>query len=306
LFLGLTIAHFQTRYQVYIGFTALFITVLAYFGIACYLFVKDWIIPLPSLLISLVTIFVSITGYKILTEEENVKYIRNTFSKFVSQDVVNELLKDPDKIALGGARREITVFFSDVRGFTTLSESLTPEELVQLLNEYLSVMTDIIIELKGTIDKYMGDAIMAFWGAPVPLEEHAYYACVASIKQVLKLKELQESWKQRNLPTIDIGIGLNTGPAVVGNMGSSHRMDYTCMGDTVNLGSRLEGSNKMYGTRIIMSEYTYERVKDKVYARELDLVQVKGKTHPVRIYELIGLVNDEDMTRLIRPISQSN
>lgn len=306
LFLGLLIAHFQTRYQVYIGFSVLFLTVLVYFGLASYLFTKDWILPLPSLLINLVTIFVSITGYKILTEEENVKYIRNTFSKFVSQDVVNELLKDPDKIALGGARREITVFFSDVRGFTTLSESLTPEELVQLLNEYLSVMTDIIIELKGTIDKYMGDAIMAFWGAPVPLEEHAYYACVASVKQVLKLKELQESWKQRNLPTIDIGIGLNTGPAVVGNMGSSHRMDYTCMGDTVNLGSRLEGSNKMYGTRIIMSEYTYERVKDRVYARELDLVQVKGKTHPVRIYELIGLINDEDMTRLIRPISQSN
>lgn len=306
LFLGLAISHFQSRYQVYIGFGALVGLVLGYVGLSSYLFMQDWILPLPSVLINLVLIFVIITGYKILTEEENVKYIRNTFSKFVSQDVVNELLKDPDKIALGGARREITVFFSDVRGFTTLSESLTPEELVQLLNEYLSVMTDIIIELKGTIDKYMGDAIMAFWGAPVPLEEHAYYACVASVKQVLKLKELQESWKQRNLPTIDIGIGLNTGPAVVGNMGSSHRMDYTCMGDTVNLGSRLEGSNKMYGTRIIMSEYTYERVKDKVYARELDLVQVKGKTQPVRIYELIGLVNDEDMTKLIRPINQTN
>ncbi len=300
---GLAIAHFQSRYQVYVGFIALLVSVLGYFGIASYLFLQDWIVPLPSLLINLALVFVAITGYKILTEEENVKYIRNTFSKFVSQDVVNELLKDPNKIALGGARREITVFFSDVRGFTTLSEALTPEELVQLLNEYLSVMTDIIIELKGTIDKYMGDAIMAFWGAPVPLEEHAYYACVASVKQVLKLKELQENWKQRNLPSIDIGIGLNTGPAVVGNMGSSHRMDYTCMGDTVNLGSRLEGSNKMYGTKIIMSEYTYERVKDKVYARELDLVQVKGKTHPVRIYELLGLVNDEDMIKLIRPLS---
>jgi adenylate cyclase len=185
-----------------------------------------------------------------------------------------------------------------VRGFTTISESLSPEELVQLLNEYLSVMTDSIIERRGTIDKYMGDAIMAFWGAPVPLEDHAYYACVTALIQLEKLKELQESWKKRNLPSIDIGIGLNSGPAVVGNMGSSHRMDYTCMGDTVNLGSRLESSNKMYGTRIIISEYTYEKVKDRVYARELDLVQVKGKTRPVRIYELLGLVDDADFDRI--------
>jgi adenylate cyclase len=186
-----------------------------------------------------------------------------------------------------------------------MSEALTPEELVKLLNEYLSVMTDTIIEFKGTIDKYMGDAIMAFWGAPVELEDHAYYACVASLIQLDQLRELQSSWKSRNLPSIDIGIGLNTGPAVVGNMGSSHRMDYTCMGDTINLGARLEGSNKMYATRIIMSEYTYERVKERVYSRELDLVKVKGKTLPVRIYELIGLVNDSDVEKLKRRMSNN-
>ncbi|HNI97206.1 MAG TPA: adenylate/guanylate cyclase domain-containing protein, partial [Leptospiraceae bacterium] len=201
---------------------------------------------------------------------------------------------------LGGSRKEITVFFSDVRGFTTLSEALSPEDLVKLLNEYLSVMTNVIIDFKGTIDKYMGDAIMAFWGAPINMEDHPYYACVSAIVQLNKLKELQADWKSRNLPSIDIGIGLNTGPAVVGNMGSSHRMDYTCMGDTVNLGSRLEGSNKMYATRIIISEYTYERVKERVYARELDLVKVKGKNQPVRIYELIGLVDDNDAEKLVR------
>nr|HNH55725.1 adenylate/guanylate cyclase domain-containing protein [Leptospiraceae bacterium] len=195
---------------------------------------------------------------------------------------------------------------SDIRGFTTLSEALSPEELVKLLNEYLSSMTEIIIETKGTIDKYMGDAIMAFWGAPVDLEDHAYYACIASLIQMDKLEKLQNSWKERNLPSIDIGIGLNTGYAVVGNMGSSQRMDYTCMGDTINLGSRLEGSNKTYGTNIIISEYTYERVKDRVYARELDLVQVKGKTHPVRIYELIGLVNDDDIKKVTKPIVTTN
>ena len=146
---------------------------------------------------------------------------------------------------------------------------------------------------------------MAFWGAPVDLEDHPYYACVAALVQMDKLAELQASWKERNLPSIDIGIGLNTGSAVVGNMGSSQRMDYTCMGDTINLGSRLEGSNKTYGTNIIISEYTYERVKERVYARELDLVQVKGKTHPVRIYELIGLINDEDIKKVRKPLSIS-
>ncbi len=295
LILGLAVGVAQSKLQTKTSFLVFLSGVILYTAINMYLFDKwSYILPLPAILMNMLFIFVSITGYKIFAEEENVKYIRNTFSKFVSKDIVDELLKDPDKIALGGARREITVFFSDVRGFTTISESLSPEELVQLLNEYLSAMTDSIIEMKGTIDKYMGDAIMAFWGAPVPLEDHAYYGCVTALIQLEKLKGLQESWKRRNLPSIDIGIGLNSGPAVVGNMGSSHRMDYTCMGDTVNLGSRLEGSNKMYGTRIIISEYTYEKVKERVYARELDLVQVKGKTHPVRIYELLGLVNDAD------------
>jgi adenylate cyclase len=307
LFLFLLVALFigfvQPKVKTGLAFVFIFVFVIAYTSISLALFSKfNLIIPLPSIIIEQLMIFVAIIGFKILTEEENVKYIRNTFSKFVSKDVVDELLRHPEKIALGGAKREITIFFSDIRGFTTLSEALSPEELVKLLNEYLSTMTEIIIECKGTIDKYMGDAIMAFWGAPVDLEDHAYYACVASLIQMARLTELQASWKQRNLPSIDIGIGLNTGSAVVGNMGSSQRMDYTCMGDTINLGSRLEGSNKTYGTNIIISEYTYERVKERVYARELDLVQVKGKTHPVRIYELIGLVNDEDIKKVTKPL----
>ncbi|PKA16876.1 adenylate/guanylate cyclase domain-containing protein [Leptospira haakeii] len=256
----------------------------------------------PSVIIEQLFIFVGIIVYKILTEEENVKYIRTTFSKFVSKDVVDELLKNPENLNLGGSKKDITIFFSDIRGFTTMSEKMGPEELVQFLNQYLSEMTEIIIEFKGTIDKYMGDAIMAFWGAPVPLEDHAYYACAASLAQMRRLAVLKEEWKARDLPVMDIGIGLNSGPAVVGNMGSSHRMDYTCMGDTINLGSRLEGSNKEYATNIIISEYTYEKVKDRIIARELDLVKVKGKTKPVRIYELIDLVNEEDLKLLRRPL----
>jgi len=245
-----------------------------------------------------VVVLIAVIGYKVLTEEENVKYIRSTFSKFVSKDIVNELLANPESLKLGGEKKELTVFFSDIRGFTTMSESLSPEDLVHLLNEYLSTMTDLVIAYKGTIDKYMGDAIMAFWGAPVPNADHAYYACLTAVIQLEELKKLQDRWAAQGYPIIDIGIGLNSGPAVVGNMGSSHRMDYTVMGDTINLGSRLEGTNKQYATRIIISEYTYALVKDRVYARELDDIRVKGKHEPVKIYELIDVVNREDLEKM--------
>jgi adenylate cyclase len=299
------IGFLQPRVSTIYGFVISLVMLLLYTVLSFSLFSELNIVTVyPTVIIEQIVIFVAIIGFKILTEEANVKYIRSTFSKFVSKDVVDELLKNPDNLVLGGSKREITIFFSDIRGFTTISEALGPEELVKLLNEYLSAMTELIIEYKGTIDKYMGDAIMAFWGAPVPLEDHAYYACIASLAQMEYLTILQEQWKARGVPVIDIGIGLNSGPAVVGNMGSSHRMEYTCMGDTINLGSRLEGSNKMYGTNIIISEYTYEKVKDKVVARELDLVRVKGKTLPVRIYELIGITNPEDMEKMKRPLSQ--
>ncbi len=248
--------------------------------------------------VEIVVILIAVIGYKVLTEEENVKYIRSTFSKFVAKDIVNELLANPESLKLGGEKKELTVFFSDIRGFTTMSESLSPEDLVQLLNEYLSSMTDLVIGYKGTIDKYMGDAIMAFWGAPVPNADHAYYACITAVVQLEELKKLQDNWAAKGYPIIDIGIGLNSGPAVVGNMGSSHRMDYTVMGDTINLGSRLEGTNKQYGTRIIISQTTYDLVKDRVYTRELDDIRVKGKNEPVRIYELIGLVTPADAEKL--------
>ncbi|WCL48726.1 adenylate/guanylate cyclase domain-containing protein [Leptospira sp. GIMC2001] len=306
LALAVLIGFLQPRVSTLYGFGISVLMLVLYSILSMYLFAEHNLITiLPTVLLEQVFIFISIIGFRILTEEANVKYIRSTFSKFVSKDVVDELLKNPDNLALGGSKREITIFFSDIRGFTTISEALGPEELVQLLNEYLSAMTEIIIEYKGTIDKYMGDAIMAFWGAPVPLEDHAYYSCIAALAQMDYLDRiLKPSWIARKVPVIDIGIGLNSGPAVVGNMGSSHRMEYTCMGDTINLGSRLEGSNKMYGTNIIISEYTYEKVKDKVIARELDLVKVKGKTQPVRIYELLGISNPEDMEKMKRPLSK--
>jgi len=298
--IGLLMGLYQPRVATWMSFVLAVVIALAFSAIT--LFVTFDIFSFnhvfPTVLVLQFVQLVAFIGFRALTEEENVKFIRTTFSKFVSQDVVEELLANPEAISLGGSKKEISVFFSDVRGFTTISESLTPEGLVSLLNEYLSEMTELIIDYRGTIDKYMGDAIMAFWGAPVQNDEHAYYACVAAIAQYRALQGLQQRWSERNIPVIDIGIGINSGLAVVGNMGSSRRMDYTLMGDTVNLGSRLEGITKTYGVKICISEFTYERVKDRVYARELDLVRVKGKLEPVRIYELMGLVNEADIDRL--------
>ena len=233
--------------------------------------------------------FIIIITFRVLTEQKEKKYIRSTFSKFVSKSVVDDLLKHPEKLKLGGEKKILTVLFSDIRGFTSISEKLTPEELVEHLNVYLQGMTDLVFEYNGTLDKYVGDEIMAFWGAPVELENHALEACKSALKQMEALHEMNRIWDSEGKPTLDIGIGINTGQMVVGNMGSSSRMDYTLMGDNVNLGARIEGTNKVYKTNIIISEYTYEHVKDHVVVRELDLIRVKGKELPVRIYELMDL-----------------
>jgi len=227
--------------------------------------------------------------YRVVNEQKEKKYIRQTFSKFVSKSVVDELLKDPSKVKLGGDKKNLTVLFSDIRGFTSISERLTPEELVEHLNIYLQSMTDIVLKYDGTLDKYIGDAIMAFWGAPIEMEDHALKACKASLEMMEALKAMNVKWDSEGKPTLEIGIGINTGDMVVGNMGSSSRMDYTLMGDNVNLGSRLEGTNKFYKTGIIISEFTYQYVKDDIISRELDLIRVKGKALPVKIYELIAI-----------------
>jgi adenylate cyclase len=232
--------------------------------------------------------FVGITSYKYFTEERKKQELKGTFAKYVSPAIVDEILKDPGNIELGGKKVELTVMFSDVRGFTTISEKLDPRALSSLLNSYLTPMTDLVFETKGTLDKYMGDAIMAFWGAPIPLEDHPQRAATCALKMLKKLKVLQQEYAAKGLPTIDIGIGLNTGDMSVGNMGSNTVRSYTVMGDSVNLGSRLEGINKEYGTRIIVSEFTQRRIAQDFITREVDWVRVKGKAQPVRIFELMG------------------
>ncbi len=260
---------------------------------------RIWIaafIPTATLFIN----YAAIVSYRFFFEEREKKRIRGAFQQYLAPSLINQLLEHQEMLQLGGQEKELTVMFSDIRGFTTLSEGLPPAKLVALLNEYLSEMTDTIFRQWGTLDKYIGDAIMAFWNAPYPQPDHAERACLAALQMITALKKLQAGWAAEGRPSIDIGVGINSGPALIGNMGSKHRFNYTIMGDSVNLASRLEGLNKEFATRLIISESTYEKVRDKFVARELDFIRVKGKMKPVRIFELLGPVEQsvifQDMT----------
>lgn len=256
---------------------------------AFFIFPKGYVVVVFFPIVVILFLYTFLTFIKYFTEERKKKQLKGTFQKYVSPEIVEEILKDPSKLELGGIKTEMSVFFSDIRGFTTISEKLDPKALSDLLNDYLTPMTDIIFQNSGTLDKYMGDAIMAFFGAPIPYKDHAAQACRASLQQIEKLFELQKKYEEQGLPQIDIGIGVNTGEMSVGNMGSESVRNYTVMGDSVNLGARLEGINKQYGTRIIISEFTVSHLKPGEFVyREIDWVKVKGKNEPVKIYELIA------------------
>ena len=221
-------------------------------------------------------------------ELERGLFAKNTFKRFVSPTVVERLLKDPALLRLGGERRVMTVLFSDIAGFTTLAEKMQPEALVELLNEYLSAMTLCVFAREGTLDKYEGDAMMAFWGAPLEQPDHADKACLAALDLQSALAALNGAWSRRGLPSLEMRVGVNTGPMVVGNIGSMIKMDYTALGDAVNLASRLEGANRAYGTKILAGEWTYRAAKDAVEAREIDLITVKGRGDAERVYEILA------------------
>lgn len=222
-------------------------------------------------------------------EKEQKRIIKLAFSQYLSPKVVDSLIASPEKLSLGGESREMTVFFSDLAGFTALSEQMKPEELVQLLNEYLSDMCNVILEHDGTVDKFIGDAIMAFWGAPLDQPDHAELACFAAFDMQQYMVEFRrEMGFDEGTNQMGVRMGINSGPMVVGNMGSRQRMNYTIMGDAVNLASRLEGANKFYTTDTIISQSTYDLAKESIEARELDTVKVVGKNDPVTIYQLMG------------------
>ncbi len=221
------------------------------------------------------------------SENRRKQEIRNAFSQYLSPDVVAQVTEHPETLVLGGDKRNMTVFFSDIWGFTGISEKLSPEELVSLINRYLTTMTDIILETGGTVDKFEGDAIIAFWGAPLRLSDHALRACSAALRCHEAHTDMNRLLVQEGYSELFTRIGLSTGDMVVGNMGSSKRFDYTVMGSTVNLGARLEGANKVYSTSIIVQEETFRNAKNEFVFRELDTIRVIGQQKPVTIYELI-------------------
>jgi adenylate cyclase len=254
-------------------------------------FVNGWWLnfSIPAITITANVLLVSL--YRALVEEKEKRRVRTAFGQYVSPEVIRRLLLNPQLVE--PRKTEISVMFSDIRGFTTISEQLDAQELAGFLNEYLSDMTGIVFKYSGTLDKYIGDAVMAFWGAPFEVEAHAVKACESALEMMTRVHEMQQKWEGEGRPHLDIGIGINTGGASVGNMGSSLRYGYTALGDTVNLSSRLEGLNKDYGTHIIVNESTFTAASSAGFVfRELDLIRVKGKKLPVTIYELVGRVGE--------------
>jgi adenylate cyclase len=224
-----------------------------------------------------------------LHEGREKRFVSRAFQHFVPPVVVKRLLQNPESLHLGGEKRDLTLFFSDLAGFTSLSEVMEPEALVRSLNEYLDRVTEVVHAHEGTLDKYVGDAIVAFWGAPDPRADHAMLACRAALASQNELQKFRAKLKMAGLPDFNARIGLNTGPVTVGFVGARKRFQYTVIGDDVNLASRLEGANKAYGTSILISEGTRSAVGEAVLAREVDLLRVKGKQRPVRVYELMAL-----------------
>ena len=262
---------------------------IAYYGLAVHAFAShglwlDLAIPECALAVS----FAAAATTEYLTEGKQRRQLRTVFDKYMAAEVVDEIMRNPEAIRLGGEKKELSVLFSDVAGFTSISEKLAPETLVELLNKYLSAMTDIILRHRGNVNKYLGDGIMAIFGAPRGDPNHASLACFAALDSQSELTKLREQWKAEGQPEISARIGINSGWLVVGNMGSQARMEYTVMGDTVNLASRLEGANKFYDTLILLGPRTYELAAQDIEAREVDLMRVKGKKEPVVVFELLA------------------
>jgi adenylate cyclase len=238
-------------------------------------------------LLGLALVHTGVTTHRLFTEESEKRWIRGVFGQYVSPQVLDLLMKHPEKLNTTGDRRESTIFFSDVAGFTTISEGLKPDELVAFINQYLSAMSDVVFECDGYLNKYIGDGIMAFWNAPIEQENHAVLACQCALRSMSRLKELNEMFESQGRLPLKIRIGLNTGTVVVGNVGSTRKMDYTVMGDPVNLAARLEAANKPFGTAIMISEFTHAKVRDRFETRYLDCVRVPGKSQPIKTYELL-------------------
>ncbi len=276
---------------------------VAYYGLVAHAFAghERWLeLVFPEVALALT--FGTAATVEYVTEGKQRRLMRAAFDKYMSSEVVEEIMQNPEAIKLGGEKKEISILFSDIAGFTTISEKMSPEDLVALLNRYLSAMTTIIkTRHRGNVNKYLGDGIMALFGAPLDDPRHASLACYAALDCQVELARLRQIWKQEGLPEIGARIGINSGPCIVGNMGSEERMEYTVTGDSVNLASRLEGASKYYDTLILIGQRTAELAKNDVEVREIDLLRVKGKKEPVVVFELLARKGqvDEQKRRIV-------
>jgi adenylate cyclase len=239
----------------------------------------------PLMVLSVLVMTSEVMLHKV--QERESRFIQNAFSSYLSPVLLKKLMQEPERLALGGEKKELTIFFSDIRSFTSISETMDPQRLTQFLNRYFTPMSDIVLKHQGMIDKYIGDAVMAFYNAPLDVKEHAACACRSALEMIDELEELNKTFRQEGLPEIAIGIGLNTAEVVVGNMGSAKRFNYTVIGDGVNLASRVEGLNKVYGTHILITEFTKACIGDEFLTRALERVKVKGKEEAVMLFELL-------------------
>ncbi|MBN1104678.1 MAG: adenylate/guanylate cyclase domain-containing protein [Deltaproteobacteria bacterium] len=281
------------------GLLILLVAAAGLIGISHLVFLRRlvWIEAIPP--VSVLTLqYLSGIALQRAYSRQKTKLVTGLFGKYVSRGVVTDILRGNIGVSLAGSSREVTVLFSDLRGFTTISEGLAPEETGLLLNTYFDAMIPIVFEHEGTLDKLMGDAIMAFFGAPGEVKDHPRKAAETALEMIRRLADLKRGRTEKGMDRLAVGIGLNTGVVTVGNLGSQHFMDYTVIGDAVNLGSRLEGLNKTYGTCIIVSEFTARGLDSRFVLRELDRVRVKGKGEPVGIFELAGFREELAQARL--------
>ena len=311
-----------------IAAVSVFIEGILYFGFVCGAFMNDYgwmfksliasdsialpgigesyVMPMVAPIVGIGITYVSNILYRVLNEQKDKKFLKDTFGAYISPELIDQMYEEKQEPKLGGNTGYHTAFFSDIQSFSAFSEVMEPEAMVKLMNEYLTEMTNILLDHQGTLDKYIGDSIVAFYGAPVTVEEHELLACKTALAMEKKIVELREKWSHEDdkpdlVHHLRHRVGLNSGPMVTGNMGSEMRMNYTMMGDTVNVAARLESSAKLYGVYIHVAENTYKKVKDEFEWRTLDYVRVKGKKVPVHVYELLSEKGqlDDDTAKML-------
>ena len=274
---------------------------LLYTGIICWLFRREslWV-PLVGPLVAGTTAFVGSTLTRYATEGREKRKYRKTLMKYLSPQLVETIMADFNWASLRAEKRTLTVLFSDVRGFTTFSEKNTPETVIATLNEHLNMMVSVIFKYQGTLDKFVGDCVMAFWGAPIHQENQAELAACAALEMIEGLEKLNQKWQNEGRPTLKIGVGINTGEMLFGNIGSEQRMDFTVIGDSVNLGARLESATKELHASIVVSDSTYQLIRSHAQVRPIGEISVKGKEEKITVYELLGMAGANPLKEVKR------